>query len=275
MNIVVNHDVDQKVTEIHLHAPAASNTNGFVVYDFPSFLGTNAAKALNIQINATVYYWLNSHLGYINIHTTKNTAGALRGQVIPTTSSRIKVPTFPNLASANGITGLPDGSFISGDVGINLQQGGARNLTGNATDPRVAVFIPANNTFNNDFRFVLPVTIKNRHQIRAASVFLSAAAETVDNAKFNFGLFNLATQVTDTSHPVTGTGRRNFQTYRIDLDADQFPNYLGPGGLFVNINGASLVDNLYVDELFVIYYVNSAYGNNILKSVFYKGSDAQ
>jgi hypothetical protein len=279
--LVVNHDLDQKVTEIDLHAPAASNTNNDAIISFT--LLNQAAKVFNLKVNSTVYYWLSNHLGYVNIHTTKNTAGALRGQLIPLTSRRIAVPTFPNGATftIGGVTTteLPDGSVINGAVGLNLKLGGAKNLTGNATDPRVAEFLPnfATKSFDNDFRYALPVTIKNKHALRSATVYIKAAAEVADNNKFNIGVLNLAEGGTFTSlFAIPGTGRRNFSTFLINLDGADFPTYLGPGGLFVVIQGTGLSGSpLYVDQLFVAYYVSNAYANNILKAIFYKGSSAE
>jgi hypothetical protein len=281
VSIVVNHDLDQKVSAIHLHAPAASNTNNNPVITFPSLL-TNAAKVINFPINASVYYWMTNHLSYVNIHTTKNVNGALRGQLIPTTTPRIKTPTFPNKATvtsgAETTTSLPDGSTIIGDVGFNLRSGGAKNLTGNATDSRVAEFRynGSSKSFDNDFRFALPVTIKNRYSLRSAAVVFTAASEVSDSGKFALGLLDLNDIAVVNFATIPGTGRRNFTTYQINIDADQFPRYLGPGGLFVNVKGTGLTGaGLFVDRFYVSFSVVNAYANNILKSIFYKGSSAE
>jgi hypothetical protein len=275
LNIALNHDLDQTVTQIHLHAPAASNTPGIVVYDFTSFL-VNGAKALNIPVNASVMYWLDNSLGYINIHTSKNTAGALRGQVIPTTTRRRKIPVFPNGATVGTTTALPDGGAIIGDVGLNLIRGGAKNLTGVTTDPRVVEFqYITGGTFNNSFRFPLPVTIKNRHVLRSAVFYGTAAGELNDTLKYNFGFLNLDTLLPVNAVAVIGAGRRVFKTYYISLDADNLSTYLGPAGLFVTVQATGVSSNLYVDQFFVDYYISNTYANNILKAIFYKGSDIQ
>jgi hypothetical protein len=281
VSIVVNHDLDQTVTAIHLHAPAASNTNNAAIVNFPSLL-QNAGKVLNFPINQSVYNWMSHHLSYVNIHTSKNTAGALRGQLIPTTTPRTKVPTFPNKATINvggtATTFLPDGSTIVGDVGFSLKSGGARNLTGNATDVRVAnfKFNATSASFDNDFRFALPVTIKNKYSLRGAVLYFTSAAEVADNQKYNLGLLDLNEQTVVNFAALPGTGRRAFTTFRINIDADAFPQYLGPGGIFATIQGTGLTGpGLYVDRFYVNYYVVNAYANNILKAIFYRGSPAE
>jgi hypothetical protein len=280
VSIIVNHDLDQTVTAIHLHAPAASNTNNAPIITFPT-LPQNAGKVLNFPVNTSVIYWMANHLSYINVHTSKNTGGALRGQLIPTTTPRIRVPSFPNKATVNvnGVptTFLPDGSIIVGDVGASLKAGGAKNLTGNATDDRVAVFKfnKTTSSFDNDFRFPLPVTIKNKFSLRSATIVVTAAAEVSDNVKFNVGLLDLNEQTIVNFIAIPGTGRRTFATFQLNIDADSFPQYLGPGGLFATIQGTGLLgEGLFIDRFYVTYYVVNAYANNVLKAIFYKGSSA-
>jgi len=197
-------------------------------------------------------------------------------QVTPTTTPRVKLPLFSNGATANGVTALADGGAIRGDVGITLRRAGARNLTGNLTDDRVAEFVFASGgTFNNSFRFPLPTTIKNRHTIRGAVFTGTAAAETVDTGKWSFGILDVETLLPAGSLAITGTGRRAFNTYKIRLDADNLPTYLGPFGLYFTATATGVSTNLFVDQFYVTYYVSNAYANNILKSIFYKGSDVQ
>jgi len=126
LSVVLNHDLDQTVTAVHVHAPAASNQNGVILVNFPDLLNRHAGKILNFPINATVMEWFLNNLAYINVHTTQNTGGALRGQLIPTTSARYRTPLFPNGATQGGVTILGDGSLITGDVGTALKNGGAR-----------------------------------------------------------------------------------------------------------------------------------------------------
>jgi hypothetical protein len=211
----------------------------------------------------------------------KNPSGALRGQLIPTTTPRVRTPTFPNRATvdvAGSInTFLPDGGVIIGDVGAALRAGGARNLTGNTTDDRVAEFRYnfTTKSFDNDFRFALPVTIKNRFSLRGATFILTAAAEVADNQKFSVGLLDLNDLTPVSFVTIPGTGRRTFTTYQINIDADLFPQYLGPGGVFVTVQGSGLSGaGLFVDRFYMTYYVVNAYANNVLKSIFYKGSSA-
>jgi hypothetical protein len=278
LSLVVNHDLSQKVTAIQLSGPAASNTVGQVIINLPITL-TQASKVINVPISGSVFYWLSNHLGYINIITSKNTAGAIRGQLIPTTTPRTRLPSFDNDATfrLNGqdFTTLTDGGAIQGDI-ANLQQGGARNITGNTTDPRVALFSYANAQFNNYFRFELPVTIKNRFVIRSAVFYITAAADVVDNNKFNVGLYDLDLGTNVNYIQIPGLGLRAFNTYQLNIDSQAFPSLLSAGGLYVSVNATSLSGSgLYVDRFFVSYYVVNSYANNIVKAIFYKGSSAE
>jgi hypothetical protein len=281
LSLVVNHDLNPEVTAIHLHAPAASNTNGVPIINLTLSL-TNAGKILNVPISSTVKYWLDNHLGYINVHTAANPAGALRGQLIPTTTPRYRTPLFPNKATVNvagtDFTSLPDGGAIIGSVGLALKQGGARNLTGNDTDVRVSQFVynATTKSFDNDFRFALPVSIPNRFSVRSAVFYVDATTESIDHNKFSVGVVNVNTLTNDKLVTIAGNGRRAFIGFQqINLNADNFQDYLGPGGVFVNVNAASLAGpGLFVDRFYMVYYVVNAYANNLVKSIFFRGSPA-
>jgi len=278
LSLAVNHDLGQTVTSIQLNGPAPSNSRGSLIATIP-IMTTNAGKIFNVAVNSSVMNWLNHHLGYILVSTTKNPTGALRGQLIPTTTPRVKSPTFSNGLVLNigntQLTQLPDGSTIEGNVGRNLIQGGARNLTSDADDDRVAIFAYNSTTdsFSNYFRFELPVTVKNKYVLRGAAFIISAAADLNDTNKFSIGLYNFANDAADTFFSVPGLGKRDFSFHRMNIDGPTFPTYLGRGGLYISVNGSSLVGRgLYVDQFYVIYYVSSAYANNIVKSIFTKGS---
>jgi len=280
LSVVVNHDLvasKQKVTAIQLSGPAASNTVGQLFMNLP-ISDSHAGKLLNVPINSTFLYWLNNNLVYINIITSKNTGGALRGQLIPTTTPRTRTPKFPNLSTATNFDGadvtlLPDGSNIQGDVGLKLEQGGARNLTGNLTDDRVALFAHnVSSAFNNQFQFELPVTIKNRFIIRGAVFFITAAAQVADNNKFTVGLYKNSGSI-KTLITIPGLGIRTFNTYQINIDTGAQPDYLSASGILINVQATSITGpGLYVDRFFVSYSIVNAYANNILKAIFYKGS---
>ena len=107
-------------------------------------------------------------------------------------------------------------------------------------------------------------------------MIFSAATNVAGSGKYSLGLLDLGELTPVNFFTITGVGRRNFTTYQISLDTSSFPRYLGPGGLFVNIQGTALAgEPLFVDRFYVIYYVVNAYANNILKSIFYKGSQAE
>jgi len=212
----------------------------------------------------------------------KNPSGALRGQLTASTTPRARLPTFPNGATQNfdgiDVTFLPDGSSIIGNLTLALLSGGARptNKTIGQLDDRVAYFIGNNATnFNNNFRFPLPVTIQNRWNSRGAVVVATAGAEVVDSGKWSIALFNLANNAADSTFPFPGQGNRTFTTVTADLSPKDFEQFLGPGGLFVQIKATAVANPLYVDRLYTIYYIASAYANNIVKDIFFKGSDVQ
>jgi hypothetical protein len=274
LSLVVNHDLDETVTSIVLGAPAASNTINTPVYTFTNLLN-QGAKALQVPINASVVYWLRNDLGYINILTAKNPAGALRGQVIPTTSTRGLLPTLPK--SFGDLIFLPDGGAISGNI-AQLKTEGARNKSGDTTDDRVCVFLynASSKSFDNDFRFNLPVTIRNKYVLRTAVFYFRVAAEVNDTNKYTIGVLDLNDVVPVDFFTVPGTGRKNFERSSITIDAENFPRYLGPGGIFVTVQGSNLNGaGLFVDRFWMEYSVVNAYASNIVKSIFYRTSSAQ
>jgi len=121
----------------------------------------------------------------------------------------------------------------------------------------------------------LPVTIKNRYALRSAVFYVTAAADVVDNNKFNVGLYDVEGAVVNYIQ-IPGLGLRAFNTYQINIDSPAFSNLLTAQGLYVNVNGAALAGTgLYVDRFFMNYYVVNAYANNIVKAIFYKGSSSQ
>jgi len=282
LTVAINHDVEDEITQIHIHAPAPSGANNVILIDF-STKYDQAGRVFNAQINSTAFFWLSNHLGYVNLHTKKDVPGTLRGQIAPLVSPRTRIPVFPNGATEiigeSTITFLPDGSTILGNLTNALNSGGARpsNLTIGTLDDRVAYFFANNqSSFANVFRFPLPVTLANRFNTRGAFVVISAAAEVVDNNKWEFNLYNLADdEINANGFVVEGAGNKTYTTASADLDAEEFRKYLGPGGVFVQLTGTSVSEPLFVDRFYVVYYVASAYSNSIIRDIFFRGSDVQ
>jgi len=278
----VNHDLDEKVTEIAIHGPATSgaDTDAFkITWKFSSI--SQAGRMFKAQINSTAFFWLSNHLTYLIIKTSKNPSGALRGQLVASTTPRARLPTFPNGQTQNidgiDVTFLPDGSSIIGNLTLALLSGGARptNKTIGQLDDRVGYFIANSaSTFNNNFRFPLPTTLVNRFNVRGGVVVMTAGAEVVDSNKWSVALFNLKNAVPDSPFTFVGQGNRTFTTVTADLAPQNFADFLGPGGIFVQIRGSAVANPLYVDRLYTIYYIASAFANNIVKDIFFKGSDA-
>eukprot|EP01103_Thecamoeba_quadrilineata_P017630 TRINITY_DN6337_c0_g1_i1.p1 TRINITY_DN6337_c0_g1~~TRINITY_DN6337_c0_g1_i1.p1 ORF type:complete len:483 (-),score=96.43 TRINITY_DN6337_c0_g1_i1:78-1526(-) len=283
LTATVNHDLDQSVTEISIHGPAPSGQTN----DAWSLILTKkdqAGRVQNALVNSTVFYWMSNHLTYIVIKTSKNPNGALRGQVIPQTTPRARIPTFPNGFTQNtqgtDVTFLPDGSTVIGNLTLALLSGGARpsNASIGTVDDRVAYFFFNNQSaFNYNFRFPLPVTIANRFNTRGAYVVVSAAAEAVDTNKWTVGVYNLAEGGVPTGSvlPIEGLGNKTFSNAAADLGPSVFSDYLGPGGVFVNVAATGVSTPLYVDRFYIIYYVASAFSNNIIKDIFFRGSDVE
>jgi hypothetical protein len=279
----VNHDLDETVTEIAIHGPAPSGqTND--AWSLALTRKNQAGRAYNVQVNSTVFYWMSNHLTYIVIKTNKNPNGALRGQVIPQTTPRARIPVFPNgftqQTQGTDVTFLPDGSTVIGNLTLALLSGGARpsNATFGTVDDRVAYFFFNNQSaFNYNFRFPLPVTIANRFNTRGAYVVVSAAAEPVDTNKWTVGVYNLAEGgvPSDSVLLIEGLGNKTFSNAAADLGPSVFSDYLGPGGVFVNVAATGVSTPLYVDRFYIIYYVASAFSNNIIKDIFFRGSSVE
>jgi hypothetical protein len=103
---------------------------------------------------------------------------------------------------------------------------------------------------------------------------MTAAAEVVDSNKWSVALFNLKNNVAESPFPFVGQGNKTFTTVTADLAPQNFDEFLGPSGIFVQIRGSSVAYPLYVDRLYTIYYIASAFANNVVKDIFLKGSDA-
>jgi len=107
-------------------------------------------------------------------------------------------------------------------------------------------------------------------------VYISAAVEPADSGKYSFGLLNLNSLAIDLSLTIPGRGKRDFSDFFFTIDSIGFINYLGPGGVFINVKASSLTGSgLHVDRFFVAYSITNPYANNVLKSIFFKGSDTQ
>jgi len=278
---VVNHDLDEKVTEVSIRGPAPSGADN---ENFKITLATldQGAKIVKFAVNSTVFYWISNDLTYFVIKTTKNPSGALRGQVTPMTVPRARIPVFPNGATQNfdgiGVTFLDDGSTVIGNLKLALLSGGARpsNKTIGQLDDRVAYFVSNNGSnFDNKFRFALPTTINNRFDTRGAVVVFTVAAEVADTNKWNVGLFNQANNAIDSPFTIPGFGNKTYTTVTADLAPSNFPDFLGPKGVYVEVRGSAVANPLYVDRFYTIYYICSAYANDIVRTIFFKGSSAQ
>jgi len=159
----------------------------------------------------------------------------------------------------------------------NWKTEGAKNKSDDSTDDRVCVFLynATSKSFDNDFRFNLPVTIRNKYVLRTAVLYFRVAAEVIDTNKYTVGVLDLNDNVPVPFYTVVGTGRRNFERSSITIDAENFPKYLGPGGIFIIVQGSNLSGaGLFVDRFWMEYSVVNAYASNIVKSIFFRTSSA-
>jgi len=278
---VLNHDLTETVTEISLNGPSPSGADN-EAYKLKLTVLDHGAKVVKAAVNSTVFYWMSNDLTYLVIKTSKNPAGALRGQVTSMTTPRARIPVFPNGDSSTfdgiAVTFLPDGSTIIGNLKLALLSGGARpsNKTIGQLDVRVAYFVSNNaSNFDNKFRFALPTTLGNRFDTRGAVVVFTAAAEVADTNKWNVGLFSQKSSAIVSPFSIPGNGNKTFVTVTADLDASNFIDFLSPQGLYVEVRGSAVANPLYVDRFYTIYYICSAYANNLVRTIFFKGSGAQ
>ena len=65
----------------HIHAPAAIGANAGVVIGFPVVGGTSGTITGTLPITVGQIAQLRAHQGYVNIHTTNNGGGEIRGQL--------------------------------------------------------------------------------------------------------------------------------------------------------------------------------------------------
>jgi len=112
----------------------------------------------------------------------------------------------------------------------------------------------------------------NRFNTRGAVVVFSAAAEVADNDKWSIGLYNLATSSVDEPFALAGNGNKTFTTVTADLGPQNFADYLGPGGIYIDVAATSVSNPLFVDRFYTIYYVASSLSNSIVRRIFASGS---
>jgi hypothetical protein len=70
---------------IHLHGPASAGTNAAILYSFTGYLSTTSGSITGIiylDVNALKATELIDGKWYVDIHTTNNSSGELRGQIV-------------------------------------------------------------------------------------------------------------------------------------------------------------------------------------------------
>jgi Cu/Zn superoxide dismutase len=72
-------------TASHIHGPAATTNNASVIIPFNTPSGTSGSISGSVSLTPTQLTWLLSGQTYVNVHTTTNPGGEIRGQVYPFT----------------------------------------------------------------------------------------------------------------------------------------------------------------------------------------------
>lgn len=135
-------------TAAHIHGPATTQQTAPVVISLVPFnggsFGTSGQLAGSVQITAAQRDMLLGGTGYVNVHTTNNPAGEIRGQVTPMLmqSSVSGVNERPNSVAS---TGIGYGAFLlaGNDLTFNLTYTGFTNiLTSAGINGPASLFAP-------------------------------------------------------------------------------------------------------------------------------------
>ena len=78
---VVFSGLSSSQTASHIHAPGAIGSTAGVAIDFGAVGGTSGTITGTTTITATQLNQLKQHLGYVNVHSTNNPSGEIRGQL--------------------------------------------------------------------------------------------------------------------------------------------------------------------------------------------------
>jgi hypothetical protein len=78
---VVFNGLTSAQTGAHIHAPAAIGVNAAVIISFGVVGGTSGTITGSSAITPTQLSQLRQHLGYVNVHSTNNPGGEIRGQL--------------------------------------------------------------------------------------------------------------------------------------------------------------------------------------------------
>jgi uncharacterized protein (TIGR03118 family) len=95
-------------TASHIHGPAAPGANANVIIPLNTPVGTNGSYSGTVSLTPTNMSYLLAGLTYLNIHTTVNAGGEIRGQIWPLQfhSSLLGATEVPAAASAGSGSGL-------------------------------------------------------------------------------------------------------------------------------------------------------------------------
>ena len=135
----------------HIHGPATPTNSVGVIVPLNSPTGTNGTISGSVSLNPTNLSYLLSGLTYINIHTTTNPGGEIRGQVYPfqlraRMNGASEVPPTASSGSGRGTMTLVN-SLLSYDINFTnlLSPAIAAHIHGPAdTTQNASVLIPFN-----------------------------------------------------------------------------------------------------------------------------------
>lgn len=89
----------------HIHGPAGLEEAAGVMVPFTGVTGTSGTLTGTLTLSATQLEALRAGRTYVNIHTSTNPGGEIRGQILPASykTYRLTFPTVANEASANSM----------------------------------------------------------------------------------------------------------------------------------------------------------------------------
>ncbi len=136
-------------TAAHIHGPADSTVSTGVLIPLNTPTGTSGNISGTVSLNSTNLAYLLAGLSYINIHSTSNTTGEIRGQIYPVQfgvalNGGNEVPSTTSAGTGNGVLTVLN-NVLSYNIGFTnlLSPATAAHLHGPGTpEENAGVLIP-------------------------------------------------------------------------------------------------------------------------------------